>query len=74
MQDRPSFFTWTWNDTLSAIAARRSVRTFTGDDIADQEIKVLLHAANMRTVGPQSAVVAVHGAARRRRSRAWPSW
>ena len=46
MQDHPSFFTWTWNDTLSAIAARRSVRTFTGDDIADQEIKVLLHAAN----------------------------
>src|SRR5512143_2192176 len=39
-----SFFTR--NDTLGTIKARRSVRTFTKDDVTDEEIRVLLHAAN----------------------------
>jgi nitroreductase len=34
------------NDTLNMIAARRSVRTFTKDDIADVEVQQLLVAAN----------------------------
>ena len=34
------------NETLKTIKIRRSVRTFTQDEVADDEIKVLLHAAN----------------------------
>lgn len=34
------------NDTLRTIKERHSVRTFTGDDVSDDEINVLLHAAN----------------------------
>ena len=34
------------NDTLRTIRARRSVRTFTRDEVTDDEVKVLLHAAN----------------------------
>ncbi|MGC1454756.1 MAG: nitroreductase family protein [Nitrospirota bacterium] len=34
------------NDTLRTIRDRHSVRTFTRDDVNDEEIKVLLHAAN----------------------------
>ena len=34
------------NDTLRTINARHSVRTFTRDDVPDEEIGVLLHAAN----------------------------
>lgn len=37
---------FTRNDTLGTIKARRSVRTFTKDDVTDEEIRVLLHAAN----------------------------
>ena len=36
----------TGNDTLRTIKARHSVRSFTREDVADEEIKVLLHAAN----------------------------
>ena len=32
------------NETLRSIRDRHSVRTFTGDDVSDDEIKVLLHA------------------------------
>src|SRR5512135_891347 len=34
------------NETLRSIRDRHSVRSFTGDDVTDEEIKVLLHAAN----------------------------
>ena len=34
------------NETLKAIRARRSVRTFTRDDVSDGHVSVLLHAAN----------------------------
>jgi nitroreductase len=34
------------NDTLRTIRDRHSVRTFTSEDVNDEEIKVLLHAAN----------------------------
>ena len=34
------------NETLRSIRDRHSVRTFTGDDVTDEEIRVLLHAAN----------------------------
>lgn len=34
------------NETLRTIRDRHSVRTFTSDDVNDEEIKVLLHAAN----------------------------
>jgi nitroreductase len=34
------------NDTLRTIGDRHSVRTFTGDDVDDEDIRVLLHAAN----------------------------
>jgi nitroreductase len=34
------------NDTLGTIKARRSVRTFTKDDVSDEEVRVLLQAAN----------------------------
>src|ERR1700690_2799823 len=34
------------NDTLKTISNRHSVRSFTSDDVNDEEIKVLLHAAN----------------------------
>jgi nitroreductase len=34
------------NDTLRTIRDRHSVRTFTNDHVNDEEIKVLLHAAN----------------------------
>jgi nitroreductase len=34
------------NDTHRTIRDRHSVRTFTGDDVDDEEISVLLHAAN----------------------------
>jgi len=34
------------NETLRTIKDRRSVRTFTSDDVNDEELKVLLHAAN----------------------------
>ncbi|MCK9418745.1 MAG: nitroreductase family protein [Nitrospirae bacterium] len=34
------------NETLRTIKDRHSVRTFTRDDVNDEEIKVLLHAAN----------------------------
>ncbi len=34
------------NDTLTTINARRSVRTFTRDEVTEEEITVLLHAAN----------------------------
>jgi nitroreductase len=37
---------FTRNDTLRTIKARRSVRTFAKDDVTDEEIMVLLHAAN----------------------------
>ncbi len=36
----------TSNDTLRTIKDRHSVRTFTKEDVTDDEIKVLLHAAN----------------------------
>ena len=35
------------NDTLKTIKARRSVRTFTGEEVTDEQVKVLLHAANL---------------------------
>jgi nitroreductase len=35
------------NDTLGTIRARRSVRTFTGEEVTDDQVKVLLHAANL---------------------------
>jgi nitroreductase len=34
------------NDTLKTIKARRSVRTYTKDDVSDEQITVLLQAAN----------------------------
>lgn len=34
------------NDTLKTISNRHSVRSFTSDDVSDEEIKVLLNAAN----------------------------
>ena len=34
------------NDTLKTIKARRSVRTFTGEEVTEEQVKVLLHAAN----------------------------
>jgi len=34
------------NDALKTIKARRSVRTFTKDDVSDEQVRVLLHAAN----------------------------
>jgi nitroreductase len=34
------------NETLKMIRARRSVRTFTKDDVSDEQVRVLLHAAN----------------------------
>ncbi len=34
------------NEALKTIQARRSVRTFTKDDVTDEQVKVLLHAAN----------------------------
>jgi nitroreductase len=34
------------NEALRTIRDRHSVRTFTRDDVSDEEIKVLLHAAN----------------------------
>jgi nitroreductase len=34
------------NDTLRTIRDRHSVRTFTADDVHDEEIRILLHAAN----------------------------
>ncbi len=34
------------NDTLRTIRERHSVRTFTGDNVNDEDIRVLLHAAN----------------------------
>lgn len=34
------------NDTLKTISDRHSVRIFTRDDVTDEEIRVLLHAAN----------------------------
>ena len=37
---------FTRNDTLRTIKARRSIRTFTKDDVSDEQVKVLLHAAN----------------------------
>ncbi len=42
----PDDTVFTRNDTLGTIKARRSVRTFTKDDVTDEEIRVLLHAAN----------------------------
>jgi nitroreductase len=42
----PDDSVFTRNDTLRTIKARRSVRTFTKDDVTDEEIRVLLHAAN----------------------------
>lgn len=35
-----------WNETLRTIKARHSVRTFTRDEVTDEEISVLLQAAN----------------------------
>lgn len=34
------------NDTLTTIQTRRSVRTFSHDEVADEEIRTILHAAN----------------------------
>jgi nitroreductase len=34
------------NDSLRTIKARRSIRTFTKEDVSDEHIAVLLHAAN----------------------------
>ncbi len=34
------------NETTQAIKARRSVRNFTKDDVTDEQVQVLLHAAN----------------------------
>jgi len=34
------------NETLRTVQARRSVRTFTKDEVTDEQVKVLLHAAN----------------------------
>jgi nitroreductase len=42
----PDDSVFTRDDTLRTIKARRSVRTFTKDDVSDEEIMVLLHAAN----------------------------
>src|SRR5512143_4171772 len=36
----------TINDALRTINERHSVRTFSRDEVADEEIRVLLHAAN----------------------------
>jgi nitroreductase len=36
----------TRNETLRTIRERRSVRTFTRDEVSDEEIRLLLHAAN----------------------------
>lgn len=44
MQSQDFFLTR--NDTLKTIKERHSVRTFTADDVSDDEINVLLHAAN----------------------------
>jgi len=35
-----------WNDTLGTIKDRRSIRTFTKDDISEDQIRTLLQAAN----------------------------
>jgi len=37
---------FTRNETLQTIHARHSVRTFLKDEVSDEEIRVLLHAAN----------------------------
>ena len=44
MQNEESMLTM--NDTLRTIKARRSIRTFTKDDVADGQVRVLLQAAN----------------------------
>jgi nitroreductase len=46
MMSLPDDSVITHNDTLGTIKARRSVRTFLKDDVSDEEIMVLLHAAN----------------------------
>ncbi len=43
LPDDPAFIR---NDTLRTIMERHSVRTFTRDEVADEDIKVLLQAAN----------------------------
>ena len=35
------------NETLYTISARRSVRTFTKDEVTDEQVQTLLHAANL---------------------------
>lgn len=35
-----------FNDTLKTIKARRSIRSFTGEAVTEDQVKVLLHAAN----------------------------
>ncbi len=44
MQDREQ--TPSQNETLYTIGARRSVRSYTKDDVTDEQVKILLHAAN----------------------------
>ena len=58
MQHDDSLFTR--NETLRTINDRRSVRTFTQDEVTEEEISVLLHAANAGSVGTQPAGVEVH--------------
>ncbi len=43
---QPDDSAFTRNDTLRTIKDRRSVRTFTKDPVTEEEIEVLLHAAN----------------------------
>ena len=42
----PDDSAFTQNDTLKTIKARRSVRTFTGEEVTEEQVEVLLHAAN----------------------------
>ncbi len=42
----PDDFVFSRNETLRTIRDRHSVRSFTSDDVNDEEIRVLLHAAN----------------------------
>ncbi len=43
LPDDPAFIR---NDTLRTIRERHSVRTFTREEVAEEDVKVLLHAAN----------------------------
>jgi nitroreductase len=42
----PEESVFTLNESLRTIKARRSIRTFTKDDVSDEHVAVLLHAAN----------------------------